>query len=254
MAGLDLAAHERAWLTRPDPRAWRTDPYRRSRTLTALIEETPITVAVALRRGAAAADLDLFFSSRWFHDAIESRRALAPCFGEYLRSLGERLGQPLISDQARLETAVARVRRRPRDTGMVRADVTLTLAPNKALATVAAGTLAWWQVASSGLAADGLVEAVLDVTRPLPAHRPPADGAIEHLLAEVGPAGAPVLSELPEALGVLLSHAEAGSTRSALARVAAGFGADAAEAAEILDDLVAEGLLADYSASSTICA
>jgi len=47
LAGVDLSATERAWLTAPPPAAWQTDSARPARVLAALAEEFPATVTLA---------------------------------------------------------------------------------------------------------------------------------------------------------------------------------------------------------------
>ena len=87
-----------------DRRAWATDPYRRSRTLQALIEELPVSAALAgIHR------LDAFFSSTAFHHAVQQRQALVLAFADWL--------EPKVGAVAGLERAIARARQRSPRTG-----------------------------------------------------------------------------------------------------------------------------------------
>ena len=90
-AGLELTPREIDWLTAVDPRAYRTDAERRARSLSALLEEYPVSCALTLRDGERPVDalprLDAFFSSPTFHDAIQGERSLGLAFGVFLAEL-----------------------------------------------------------------------------------------------------------------------------------------------------------------------
>lgn len=93
LEGVDLSEHELAWIQQTDRRAFRTDPHRRARSLTGLLEEYPTATAALVRvarRDPPVAALDEFFSSEEFHSGMQAGRSLAISFGEYLvRTAGE---------------------------------------------------------------------------------------------------------------------------------------------------------------------
>jgi hypothetical protein len=80
LADVPLSQAERGWLAAADPRPFRLDPLRRTRTLRALLDEYPAALALALA-APTRLDVDAFFSSPEFHTAIQDRHALAPRFG-----------------------------------------------------------------------------------------------------------------------------------------------------------------------------
>ena len=57
LAEEDLTAEERTWIGTADARAWRIDPYRRSRSLNALIEEFPVGSGLVLRASGGVSSL-----------------------------------------------------------------------------------------------------------------------------------------------------------------------------------------------------
>ena len=99
-----LTQEGRQHLKKVDQRAWGTDPYRRSRTLQALIEELPVSSALA-----GIDSLDAFFSSADFHQAIQRRQALVFAFANWLA--------PIVGPIATLERAIARARQQSPPTG-----------------------------------------------------------------------------------------------------------------------------------------
>lgn len=117
----DLTPGEREYLARPDRRAWGTDPMRRLRSLTALVEEYPAASALLARRGREGRvtpelpALDAFFSSDIFHDAVQQGRSMVLAYGRFL---GEADGQDAgtrgrLAPVARIETSIATLRREP---------------------------------------------------------------------------------------------------------------------------------------------
>lgn len=87
LARVELSSEEIAWILRADPRAFATDPHRRARSLTGLLEEYPTAAAELVRlarRDPPASVLDDFFSSREFHTGMQAGRSLAISFGEFL--------------------------------------------------------------------------------------------------------------------------------------------------------------------------
>jgi hypothetical protein len=119
LAGVDLTAAERVWLRRADRRAWGTDPLRRSRSLAGLMEEFPAASAMVVRRareGTLRPEpelLDAFFSSGTFHRMIQEGTSMVLAFGAYLEEPGHGgvLADPRVRWVARIESAIARVRR-----------------------------------------------------------------------------------------------------------------------------------------------
>ncbi|MCK6503927.1 hypothetical protein L6R53_11085 [Myxococcota bacterium] len=229
LAGRDLpelTAAEHALLRRTDPRAFRTDPYRRARLVTSLVEELPATAALACQ-GRPVGELDAFLSSPAFHGCIMERGSLVGSFHAWIR--------PRAGAVADLEAAVARARReQPRPPGGAH----LQRAPGLLPVGLPEGTVARWQAVLAALGPRPLEALVRGVAvGPLP---PEGEGQ-EWVLVEVrdGQAG---LSFVGEELARLLLAAEAPTTLATLAAVAAGLGAGE-EAQEVVAGLVADGSL-----------
>lgn len=218
--GLD--AEGRALLTRVDRRAWDTDPYRRARTLRALVEEYPCTVAEL-----GVAGLETFFGAPAFHDALQGRGSLATAFGAWI---APRAG-PVVA----IERAFVALRRA----------VPVTPAPGELVrgavipVAVPVGTYARWVDLVDALGADGLARA-------LAGWRPPAapvrGRGKEHLLVQAL-GGVEAVAEGSDGLHALLVAAARPVPRRDLRRVAVRLGASPAEADGLLDELVADGLL-----------
>lgn len=220
-----LTAEEIALLRRTDPRAFRTDPERPLRLLAVLLEEFPVSCAIVGRDR-----LREFISSELFHGAIRKGRLVVDAFGDWLF--------PRAGGIAQLEQAVALARRRRprRGQGFARA-------PGVELARVPAGTLIFYVDARKTLGATPH-EAVAQ-GRTL---APPADGpGLESLLVEAereeagqqGPSVAPCADEL----SALLSFARDGRSQAELIDEALHLGAGE-DAAEVVDGLITDGLLA----------
>ena len=222
-----LTEKELAWLRSPDARAWRTDPHRRARSLHALLEELPAAAALS---GDPPALLS-FFSSDAFHACIEEGGSLALSFGAWLAS---RLAPPA-RDVARIETAIADLRRR-----RARA------APPGRLALSAFAEVLEVDAAAADLHAT-LVERLgaspveVLVKGPLPAVRVPAPTGNEAVLVHRR-GGDVTVERLPDALAALLAFAREPRTRDALVAEARRLGAGD-DAAEIVDSLLADALL-----------
>ncbi|MCB9545604.1 MAG: hypothetical protein H6706_07040 [Myxococcales bacterium] len=229
LAGEDVTAAERAWLTAPDPRRWRADPMRRYRGLQALLEEFLVAGAYAVRQGGVAA-VDAFFSSPAFHRAIQGRAALAPTFAAWLAAT---FAGPVPAFAA-LEGAIARSRRAPAP--RAGAGPLIATAPWIEAVTVPGGTLAAWQRARASLGQAGPLAAAVDPTHALPAVAVAAEA--EGLLVEPGPAIATASPDLVALLERLRAPRPAGEVADL-----ADLGVDADEGAELLDDLVDDGLL-----------
>jgi hypothetical protein len=228
LAGLSLTADERAWLRRPDRRAWGVDPMRRWRALTGLLEEYPVTGALARRFHGDFAGLDAFFSAPPFHACIQERRAVALAFGDFCASHRD----PRVAAAARIELAIARVRR-PR----AAAGELVAMAEG---VTVPSGALPMYQALAARLG--GRVDAVAD-PRSLPAALPAIGPGVEHLVAERTADGGVGLGEASEPLVALLEAARDGAARADLLALARRYGCSEGEDAEVVDGLVAEGLL-----------
>jgi hypothetical protein len=218
---------EAALVKRTDPRAFRTDPERPLRLLAALLEEFPVSCAIVGRKALPA-----FVSSALFRGGVVKGRLVVDAFGDWLL--------PRAGATALLELAIALSRRRrPRRS---RVDGGLARAPGVELARVPEGTLAHYAQARARLG-DKPHEAVAHGRRvdAGPAAEPTAP-AMEELLVEDGPEG-PGVSTCAAALYSLLAYAREGRARDDLVEEARRLGADD-EAAEVVDGLVADGLLA----------
>lgn len=241
-SGLDLTPDERRWLTAQDPRAYATDPHRRGRTLTALIEELPAASALAAR-AEGPETLDAFFSSAGFHECIQERGSLAGAYAAYLTTLPGR--ERRLAPVARLEGAIAWARRaRPRPPGAG----LLVTAPGVIALRLDGGTLALRQAILAALSAhrDGVVAAVVDRSLRLPDHRL-HPGAPEELLLERAPDGHIRVGEGSEALGDLLRACASPAPRERALAEARRHGLEPDEDAEILDGLIADGLLMEVT-------
>lgn len=243
LAGLDLTAEERGHLLRPDPRAWRIDVHRRWRVLTALVAEYAVSAA-ALRRPPH--ELEAFFASPAFHQAIRARRSLFFAFPEWLASqTGDRRARAMID----LEASFARVRRappRPAERVVAAAtDVARTAVARAAWAETVAlpeGALDAWQAVAAVLRRGGdPVAALVRGARPA---FPVVRSGVEHVLVE-RPAGAtePVAGFVDGALHELMSASAAPRPWGELVAGLTALELERSEAEEILLDLVADRLL-----------
>lgn len=113
LANLELTATEREQLLSVDQRAWRHDALRRKRTLRTLVEEFKISTTIALAETRSIASLEQFFSSPFFHNAVQSRGSLGASFAEFLQDgcMREQWRAPQLPDVIRLELALATCRR-----------------------------------------------------------------------------------------------------------------------------------------------
>jgi len=113
LAGFDLTDTERAQLLSVDRRAWRYDALRKRRMLRTLAEEFKISTTIILAETRSIASLEAYFSSRFFHAAIQDRGSLARGFAEFLLD-GCQCGawtSPQIADVVRLENVMVGCRR-----------------------------------------------------------------------------------------------------------------------------------------------
>ncbi len=219
----ELDARARALLLAVDRGAWGTDPHRRARALTALLEEFPASAALAgLDR------LDAFFSSPTFHRAIQARQSLAQAFGGWLL--------PLAGPVATLESVVAAARRDrspPPGPGLVRA-------PGVRVLRVSGGTLARYQQVRARLGPDPL-RALAAGPIGLP-RLAPLEGE-EILLLERNAGGSAAIGACADGLASLITLAARPLARELLLAEARRLGADPGEDAEIVDGLVSDGIL-----------
>lgn len=113
LAGFDLTDTERAQLLSVDRRAWRYDALRKRRMLRTLAEEFKISTTIILAETRSMASLESYFSSRFFHAAIQDRGSLARGFAEFLLDGCQRGAwtSPQIADVVRLETVMVGCRR-----------------------------------------------------------------------------------------------------------------------------------------------
>ncbi|MBL8202915.1 MAG: hypothetical protein JNM09_01705 [Blastocatellia bacterium] len=113
LANLDLTQAERAQLLAVDQRAWRYDALRRKRTLRTLVEEFKISTTIALAETRSLASLEQFFSSPFFHNAVQARGSLGLSFAEFLQDGCKQAiwSAPPLPDIIRLESALANCRR-----------------------------------------------------------------------------------------------------------------------------------------------
>jgi hypothetical protein len=238
--GLDLTAAERAALVRPDARAYATDAHRRARALHGLLEEF---AAAATLFAAASGDvrrLDAFFSSPEFHACITGRGSLAAAFGVYLADIGTIDAR--IAPIAALEAAVAALRRAP--VPAPSSGAAWILSPHHPVIELPGGTLALFQSLMNQMrsANCNLVEFLL--ARPTRGFSASLDMATpEFLLLELAADDVRV-EPVPAALGQLLAFARGPArSRETLLIRARELGAEGLEADDILDDLIADGVL-----------
>jgi hypothetical protein len=113
LAPLDLTEAERAQLLSVDRRAWRYDALRRKRTLRTLVEEFKISTTIALAATQSLASLEQFFSSPFFHNAVQTRGSLGLSFADFLLDGWQKAtwSVPQLPDIIRLESALATCRR-----------------------------------------------------------------------------------------------------------------------------------------------
>ena len=221
LAATDLTATERGWVVRPDRRAYATDTTRQARALLALAEELPAATAWAR---AAGRDPAGFFASPAWHACVEARGVMTLAYAGWLTDGGD----PALATLVALEAAVARGRRGLG--GAPGAVGTVGLAPGAALVATTEGALAWWD-AVRGAAAAGT---------PLP---PPVDGPPCVVLIAVAADGTSTAEVLAEGLAELLAAAQAPQPRAALEAAGRALGLAAADATEIVDELLASDVL-----------
>jgi hypothetical protein len=227
----ELGERERELLRGVDHRALATDDMRRARALQVILDEYPVSAALL---GLDA--VDRFFGSPAFRRCVFERGSMALAFGEDY--VDNRAKGPGI-----IETAMARTRRpRPLPPGPL--PPTIGRAPGVEVGVVPAGSLAWYQRARRRLGPEPL-RALAKLRKPW-SQKPPRRGR-EHLLIEVKGDGSIDLGTASDALVELLLAAGPARPRTELEVIAVELGAEPGEAGELLDDLLAEGLLRAYA-------
>jgi hypothetical protein len=214
LAGLDLTASERAALAAVPPAAWRTDPARPPRVIAALRDEFVATVALAPERA------ERFLQSPHFHAAVQERGSLALAFGAYMAEDPDLR----VAEVARLEAAIATVRRAPRRIAPSTAG-SVRRTPAGVVLTVRAGAAALLRALRAGA-----------VTPPL------ATGS-EHVLALRAADGDLTLEPLTDELAAVLGAADRETPRGLLVDLVASLGASREDAEQVVDDLASGGLL-----------
>ena len=246
---MELTSAERQWLLTPDPRAYGADTHRASRALTSLLEEYPVSGALAVRSPCGLDHLRRFFTSDLFHDCVQSRGSMAEAFGQYLGS-DIFMQHPDISRMAEVELAIAQVRRAPNLRYDPAARVTeatrVRLAPWVRLLSLHPVILPCYSNWLDHLdrAATPRLEAILDTTYRLPPSVPEDDSDLELVLVVGIPGGdGPSLEPALPALGSLLTAAQTETTCRELAQVATELDAEPDEALDIIQDFLADRLL-----------
>ncbi len=220
----ELAAGERALLRGVDPRALRTDAYRRARAVHTLVDEYPVSAALL---GVAA--VDAFFASPAFRACVFDHGSMALSFGTWL---GDQAGGP-----GRIEAAAARARRPQPPAG-----AGLACSPRVVPLRLPAGTLEFHERTRARLGAEPAA-ALARAPGPL-RERPPRASRREHVLVEVGPGGDVSLGTASEPLVRLLLLAQTPRPQDALVDEVVRLGADdVAEARALVDGWLADGLL-----------
>lgn len=253
--GLDAATV--AQIVAHDRRAFSVDPWRGHRAVTAALGEAAVTALAMTRLGVATQDHMDFIAGPHFHGCVMERGVLVLAFfdalAEGLGGIAGRLGagssrrERVALQVARaclaLERAVAEVRRaRPTaEAGyLVRGAVSGVAVP--------VGASAAWGRARAALGADPVAALVSGGSAAKAAlaalFGAELGAATEWVLVErPGDTRDPVMSLTGESLVGLLQRAASPVPREALIVFTMGEGASEVEAGEIVDELIADGLL-----------
>jgi hypothetical protein len=213
LAALELTVEERHLLAAVPPAAWSADPDRGTRLIAALADEFPASLALAPDRAGG------FVSSAAFRRVVRERGSMAAAFGEHLAA------DPRAGDVARLEGAVAAVRRAPRRAG-ASPPGHLRLAPHARVLAVRGGTTGRLEALRRGTPASAAGDAPETI-----------------LVVRDGRSGEVTMEELSDALAAVLTRALDGAPIPLLTATLAGFGASPDEAAATLATLRADGVL-----------
>lgn len=247
-----LTDEERQWLVTPEPRAYGADAHRGSRALTALLEEFPVSGALAARVPRGPQRLHHFFATDTFHQCVQQRGSMAAAFGAYLGSASFRIRKkpPEIAHIAALEMGIAQVRRAAPPPPVPPATLTtatwLGLSPWVVLLTVHPDTLPRYSRLLEDLRRRGgaLVEAVLDAKHQLPPGPAFRGQAAEFLLVGDQPGSEGVSLEcLSDDLGRLLSAAKSPIQLCDLRAEAERLGGEPEEAQAVITGLVDDRIL-----------
>lgn len=245
LAPLGLDAAERAQLCAVDPRALRTDPLRRRRTLRTLTEELKTSSTLMLAETRSLAFAEDFFRSPCFAAAVT--HADRPMTLELARYLDEavsagRLRTPLLADVVRLEATMARCRRAAGDP--VRPGV--ALAPGVAVGNFDGATLEVVQRVEQYLFEVGLMPqvALCDDAPRLPPMPPPRPDTPLYLLFTPSETGIS-LSEIDAGLFAVLSAFSAGVALKEVRSVLLALGIPADQLMPMIESLMAEGILSE---------
>ena len=242
-----LTTEEHTWLTAIDPRRWRADAERPHRALEGLLLHLPVSVALTLKAGLSPQALLGFTSSPEFHQAISNRALLSEAFGAWLICVAPQRWSHSVRSIVSVECAIARLKaieERPTSATLpLSDDVMLRLSPFVSLITLPQGTLELYLTLAERLKGHGPLGALNpNALGELPAELDELLGDPLHVLAER--VGAEVtLSEPPEALAELLSHAVEGAQTSHLLAHIQRRDVSEGDAREILTGLAQEGLL-----------
>ncbi|MFN8548539.1 MAG: hypothetical protein U0527_11420 [Candidatus Eisenbacteria bacterium] len=253
LRGEDVSERERAWLLRPDPRAWRADAGRPRRALSALLQEYPSSFALIVRSMGTLDILASYFASLHFARAVGPRGSMALAFGDFL--LAEvhagRISDPRVAALAGLERAFAQLHRtstsREPEAGFEATH--FSLSSDKSLYRAPRGTADLHEAIHLALNETGhpMGQAVLEPP-PLPSAAVSTD-ELEPLLLELlrddGPrvkylAGA---AEITEELFSLLEYARQRRTFAELVAEVTRLGAEESEAPEVIAGLIEETIL-----------
>ena len=221
-----------AWLRAVPRQAWSTDPYRRSRSLQALLEEFPVSAAIWTAEVGDLRKLDAFFSSNAFHVCIHERGSLALSFGNWLEATTGPIGT--------LETAFARARRfkPPQGQGWV-------LAPGHEPVALPVGTVRRYLAIREYLGGDAIGKLLEGLS--LPSNLPPLGEQTEHLLIEGGATSDLSIGHIGQALYDLLNGARHAKTIVQLQQLAISLGAEPDEAGTVVQDLIDEELILEIA-------
>ena len=238
----DLTREEMSWLTQPDPRAYRVDPFRQSRSLHALLEEFPCSGAL-ISMEAEISSLLPFFSSPLFHGCIQNRGSLATTFGDYL--LSRRHADPRIQPTIELEQAIVALRRQSQAPVVTPSPGQVMLASGKTVISLPQGTLMLRSAVWTALMEENPDPVAALIGGPLsPEGLPDLDERNkELLLLEIGEGENIHIEVLSDALFELLHMTRQPIGQQELIEKIEAMGMPRAEAEEVLQDISGDGLL-----------
>ena len=235
-----VSATAREVLTRPARELWRSDPYRQSRTVTALLRVFKSACAWALLRTPQPALTD-FFASPVFHSSIEDRTSTVRAFGRWLEETF--VGHAEVAALARLEGGLDDVRRR-RASSPRRDAPRWSLSPDARVAQVPNGTsdllhatiqrLDKHPISAAHAAVHGEWEGA-DLTL--------GAGAPETLLLQRDAEGGAQISRVSAPMYDLLAALSVDAPLNALAAVGAKHDASLEDLDELLRDLCEDGVV-----------